>query len=132
MRKVSYRVHDRRKAPDWIVIFGRLFGVFGWFGLFIALVLMAKAKPESSFIDESFLAQFGYEVTLRRAWDMGLARYIYYLMIMGVVLSTIGLFLHSRRSKREADGYGLYLMVLGVISMAGVIFYQGFFNLLAP
>ena len=92
--------------------------------MFIALVVLAKAKPESSLIDEHFLAQFGYEVTLRRAWDMNLARYIYYLMMMGLSLSIIGLPLHMRRARREDDGYGLYLVLLGIISLAGIIIYQ--------
>lgn len=92
--------------------------------MFIALVVLAKAKPESSLIDEHFLAQFGYEVTLRRAWDMDLARYIFYLMVMGLCLSVIGLPLHLRRARREDDGYGLYLVLLGIISLAGIIIYQ--------
>ena len=124
MRRFSYRVHDRRRAPDLVVLVVRLFGICGWMGLFIALIVLAKAKPESSLIDEHFLAQFGYEVTLRRAWDLDLARYIFYLMIMGLVLSIIGFPLHMRRARREDDGYGLYLVLLGIISLAGIIIYQ--------
>ena len=128
MGRYSYRVHERRKSADLIVRLGRILGVFGWFCMFLALVVLAKAKPESSLIDENFLAQFGYVVSLRRAWDMDLARYINYLMIMGFFLSAIGLPLHMRRSKREDDGYGLYLVVLGIISLAGIILYQLIFN----
>jgi len=106
------------------VLLVRIFGICGWLGLFTAMVVLAKAKPESSLIDEHFLAQFGYEVTLRRAWDMDLARYIFYLMIMGLGLSVIGFPLHMRRSRREDDGYGLYLILLGIISLAGIIMYQ--------
>lgn len=124
MRRFSYRIYDRRRSPDLIVLLVRLFGICGWMGMFIALVVLAKAKPESSLIDEHFLAQFGYEVTLRRAWDMDLARYIFYLMVMGLCLSVIGLPLHLRRARREDDGYGLYLVLLGIISLAGIIIYQ--------
>jgi hypothetical membrane protein len=107
-----------------MVLLVRLFGICGWLGMFTALVILAKAKPESSLIDEHFLAQFGYEVSLRRAWDMDLALYIFYLMLMGLGLSLIGFLLHLRRAKREDDGYGLYLIVLGIISLAGIIIYQ--------
>lgn len=92
--------------------------------MFVALVILAKAQPESSLIDEEFLAQFGHNVELRRAWDMDLARYIYYLMIMGLSLSALGLPLHLLRNRREDDGYSLYLVLLGIISLAGIITYH--------
>lgn len=92
--------------------------------MFVALVILAKAQPESSLIDEDFLAQFGYSVTLRRAWDMNLVHYIYYLMIVGLCLSLLGLPLHLRRNRRQDDGYSLYLILLGVISFAGIVMYQ--------
>ena len=124
VKKKSYLIHNRRKSADLSVRLVRLFGVFGWLAMFAALVILAKAQPESSLIDEGFLAQFGYSVTLRRAWDMDLARYIYYLMIMGLCLSLLGLPLHQRRNRREDDGYSLYLVLLGIISLAGIIMYQ--------
>jgi len=124
VKKTSYRVHNRRKSADLSVRLVRLFGVCGWLAMFVALVILAKAQPESSLIDEDFLAQFGYSVTLRRAWDMNLVHYIYYLMIMGLCLSLLGLPLHLRRNRREDDGYSLYLILLGIISIAGIVMYQ--------
>lgn len=124
MRKQSLRVHSRRKSADLSVRLVRLFGVCGWLAMFAALVLLAKAQPEYSLIDEGFLAQFGHYVSLRRVWDMDLARYIYYMMIMGLSLSVLGLPLHLRRNRREDDGYGLYLILLGIISLAGIVMYQ--------
>jgi len=124
VNKISYRVHDRRKAADLTVRLMRIFGVFGWLAMFAALVILAKAKPEHSLIDEDFLARFGYHASIRRAWDMDLARYIYYLMLMGLGLSVAGLWLHRRRARRKDDGYGLYLLLLGSISLAGIVIYQ--------
>ena len=124
VRKKSFRLHSRRKSADLSVRLARLFGVGGWLAMFAALVMLSMAQPESSLIDEGFLAQFGYTVSLRRAWDMDLARYIYYLMVMGLCLSVLGLPLYLRRNRREDDGYGLYLVLLGIISLAGIVMYQ--------
>jgi len=124
LRKKSFRIHSRRKSADLSVRLMRLFGICGWLMMFAALVVLTKAQPERSLIDENFLAQFGHYVSLRRVWDLDLTRYIYYLMIMGLCLGALGLPLHLRRNRREDDGYGLYLVLLIVISLAGIIMYQ--------
>lgn len=92
--------------------------------MFIALLMLARAKPENSLIDVNFLAQHGYFVSLRTVWDLDLARKIYYMMILGLCLGVLGLPLHWRRNRREDDGYGLYLIFLVVTSLAGIITYQ--------
>lgn len=122
--KKSFRIYNRRKSADLSVRLMRLFGVCGWLAMFVALIMLAKAKPENSLIDEDFLAQFGYYISLRRVWDLELARYIYYMMIMGLSLGALGLPLYFRRNRREDDGYGLYLVLLMVISLAGIILYH--------
>lgn len=116
-------LHDRRKGPDLWVKLMRISGLLGWLGMFAALVVLGKAQPEESFIDERFLERLGFSVNLRNSWDFDLLQYIFYLMMMGLILSIAGLLVHRRRDRRHDDGYGLYLIILGLISVSGIISY---------
>lgn len=115
---------ERREGADQAVKLMRFVGIVGWLGMFAALVILGKAQPENSFIDERFLSQFGYFVRLRSYWDMSLVRIIYFLMIMGLCLSLVALPVHLKRSRRHDDGYRIYLISLAVISLAGIIAYH--------
>lgn len=111
---------ERRKGADLVVRLMRLFGLAGWLVMFAALVIFGKARPEESFIDKRFLEHLGFSVQLRRYWNENLMQYVFYLMIFGLALSLAGLIMHYQRRRRQDDGYGLYLIVLGVISAAGI------------
>lgn len=123
LRKQRDIFHERRKGADILVTLMRGFGLIGWLGLFAALLIFDKAQPEKSFIDARFLERLGFSVNLRNSWDFDLFQYIFYLMVMGLVLSLAGLFVHSKRNRRGDDGFGLYLIMLGLISVAGIVTY---------
>lgn len=112
---------ERRKGPDMLVRIMRVFGLAGWLMLFVALLIFGKARPEESFIDKRFLERLGFDVHLRRVWEDDLMQYVFYLMVFGLVLSIAGLLLRFQRNRRQDDGYGLYLILLGVISASGMI-----------
>ena len=107
---------ERRKGPDlWVKVLG-WFAVFGWFLMFIVLIIIDKAKPES---ENMYTRSANVEV--RTTWDQGLTNYIFYLMISGLCISIIGLVLNSRRHHRANDRFRLTLILLGIISFFGII-----------
>ncbi len=114
---------ERRRGADALISVMRVLGVSGWLLMFSALALFERARPEESFIDPELFRRLGIPVVLRQYWDLELVRYIFYLMIMGLVLSLAGLWLNSRRRRRRDDHYRIYLLSLGLISLAGIVMY---------
>ncbi len=109
---------DRRKGPDpWVKALEWL-GVFGWFLMFAALFIIDRAKPES----ENFLIK-ATKVEASTTWDQELTTALFYLMIFGLCISIIGIAINSRRYRRKDDRFRITLIMLGIISIFGIIKY---------
>lgn len=109
---------ERRRGPDiFVKILGWL-GVFGWFLMFVALFIIDRAKPEAEFI----LSKTA-RASLRNAWDQGLVTYLFYVMILGLFISIIGIVINTRRFHREDDRFRLTMILLGIISIFGIAKY---------
>jgi hypothetical protein len=107
---------DRRIGPDpWIKIL-RWFGVFGWFVMIVALYIIDKAKPE----EENMFTKTA-NISVRTTWDQELIRYLFFLFIFGFCISAIGLVINSRRHHRKDDRFRYILIILGTISLFGII-----------
>lgn len=107
---------ERRSGPDLWVKALSWFGVFGWLLMFAALCVVDKAKPES----EAPFARF-FNVNLRTTWDTSWTIYLFYLMIIGVSISIIGFIINTKRHHREEDRYRITFILLGVISIFGIV-----------
>ncbi|HHH36217.1 MAG TPA: hypothetical protein ENK48_05245 [Gammaproteobacteria bacterium] len=114
---------ERRRGADLWLALMRVMGIAGWLLLFAALALFQRARPEDSFIDPEIFRRLGVPLTLRTYWDMDLVRDIAWLMVLGLVLSVVGLLVNSRRHRRRDDHYRVYLVSLGLISLAGLVMY---------
>lgn len=109
----------RRKGPDLWVRSLRYLALAGWLALIAALVVLDRAKPQV----ETFFERV-YDIRLHQQWDMALARYLLWLMVAGLVLSVLGLFINARRNRRRTDQWRLSLILLGLISLAGIALYH--------
>ena len=114
---------DRRRGEDAWLLLMRLFGIAGWLFLFAALAVFDLARPQEYLIDPRLLERLGLPSSLRPYWDLELARYIFYAMVLGLTASVAGLWLNRHRLRRRDDHYRLYLIVLGIISLAGILLY---------
>jgi hypothetical protein len=69
---------------------------------------------------------FSYVDTGRNAsiggWDEQLLKIVFYIMLLGMVLSGTGLYLNSKRNRRRNDSYYLSLIFLGIVSTIGTIY----------
>ena len=93
-------------------------GAIGWLVMFAVLFLLDQAKPQ---VENFFDRMFG--VKRRATWDLELARYIFYLMILGLALSGLGLGINAKRHRRKKDKYRISLILLGLFSILGIILY---------
>ncbi|MEJ2634508.1 MAG: hypothetical protein P8184_04375 [Calditrichia bacterium] len=109
---------DRRKGPDVRLKALRWFGAVGWLIMLAALIILGNAKPQTeTFFDRSF------NIQLRNAWDMNLARDILYLMMGGLVISVASLILNASRHRRKNDQYRISFIFMGFLSVVGILAY---------
>lgn len=112
----------RQRRSDPLLVVLRWLSVAGWLILLAALLLLGEAKPPV----ETFFERW-YNISLRSSWNLELARYIYYLMLLGLGTSLTGLVLNSRRLRRKGDEWRISLILVAVISLLGLIRYLSAF-----
>jgi hypothetical protein len=116
---------NRRSGPDfWVRILG-WFGGISWFLMFAAMFIIDRAKPEA---EKILTRASGAEVS--STWDQTLIGYLFYLVIFGLCVSTVGIMINSKRYRREEDRFRLTLIVLGMLSLFGLAIYL--FTVLMP
>jgi uncharacterized oligopeptide transporter (OPT) family protein len=108
----------RRKGPDLWSRSLRYLALAGWILLVSAFFILDKAKPKV----ETFFERV-YDIRLHQQWDMDLARYILWLMVLGLVFSIVGLVINAKRNRRRTDQWRLSLIFLGIISLSGIFLY---------
>jgi hypothetical protein len=111
---------DKRRGADFWIKSLTWFAVIGWLTLISGLVVLEKAKPQI----ETFLDQrYKVHIDERFGWDERLSNIFLLLMVFGVVISFVGLLVNSTRMKRQNDEYRLSIILVGVISIIGLLFY---------
>lgn len=108
----------RRKGPDLWSRSLRYLALTGWLLLVIAIFILDQAKPKI----ETFFERV-YDIRLHQQWDMDLAKYILWLMVLGFFLSIVGLIINAKRKRRRTDQWRLSLIFLGIICSAGMLLY---------
>lgn len=112
---------ERRRGPDLWVKSLSWICIAGWLFMVAAMFIFAKAKPQV----ETFIERH-YNIQLRATWDMEVMRYIFYLMLLGLVISAIGLVINIKRHRRQSDEFRISLILLGLICIFGIILYHFF------
>ena len=116
-RRESDQNEERRKGKDLWLKSLTGFGLIGAVILFVSLILLSFAKPSNFTVKEEKY----WEFTI--SWNPEFTRYIMYMMFVGLIVSTVGLFINSKRLKRKYDQIRLNLVFLWLISTASLIIY---------
>lgn len=109
---------ERREGPDLWIKSLRWFAVIGWLFMVAALLIFGKAKPQVETLIEKY-----YNIKLNITWNLELMRYIFFLMILGLGISVIGLVINIKRHQRKEDEYRVSMIILGLISLFGIFLY---------
>ena len=108
----------RHRRRDPLLLALRWLSLVGWLALLAALFVLAEARPPV----ETFFERW-YGLRLRSSWNLDLARYIFYLMLLGLGTSLTGLVINSRRLRRRGDEWRVSLILVAIISLLGLIRY---------
>jgi len=119
---------ERRSGHDRLLRIMSWSGIVGWAIMLVVMVAVDRAKPDdSAFIpNKRIFEQAGVPYHPQTTWDQDLVRYIFYLLIAGLVLGITGLVVNSRRHRRRDDHYRIHLVLLTVISAVGIFYYLVF------
>ncbi len=109
----------RRRGPDLWIRSLRYLALAGWGALLCAFFVLVKARPQM----ETFFDRV-YDIQLQQQWNMELARYILWLMILGLTLSLSGLVINGFRLRRRSDEWRFSLIFLGIICLSGILLYR--------
>jgi len=108
----------RRKGADPLVRSLNWITLTAWVLLFVAIIFLGFARPGS----DTFFDRY-YRICLRSTWDDQLVTFYFVVMLLNFVVSSIGLFMNSRRMKRSTDEYRLSLIAVLLLSFLGILVY---------
>lgn len=112
------KIPERRKSSGILLKMISVFGFVSWLLMLPVLVLVEKAKPQL----ETFLDRW-IELEVDTSWDLTLYRYAFYLMLVVLVLSFMGLTLNAFRLRRKTDSWRINLIIVFLLSLSGIIYY---------
>ncbi len=112
---------DRRRGPDIILRTVSFVGAAGWAVMVVAMIVVHKARPPLQTV-----ASKSAQVHVRTTWADDLTQVLLYLMFAGLFLSFSGLLFNIRRLRRKDDQVRINLIIMFVLSAAGVLSYYFF------
>lgn len=112
----------RRRGPDFLIRFVQWVGGLSWLILLAALAILEKAQPQ----EESFFSRLQHQ-ELRTWWDLELAKYFFYIMVLLFSLSLFTLLINSRRLKRKSDRLNISVIIIAIASLIGSVLYLIYF-----
>ncbi|SFB90305.1 hypothetical protein SAMN05660443_0835 [Marinospirillum celere] len=120
--KKRYEGPERRKGKDPVLHSISVLGAVSWILMIPVFFLIDRARPEV----ETFIERW-QGIVIDPNWDAETFRYAVFLLVIIMVLSAIGLFLSSLRSKRKTDSIRLNLVVVFGLAFVGTAYYLGRF-----
>lgn len=112
------KLPERRKKNGPLLKIISVFGFVSWLLMLPVLVLLEKAKPELQTFFDRWM-----NLDVQSSWDVTLYRYAFYLMLLVMFLSFLGLVLNAFRMRRSTDTWRINLIVVFLLSLSGVIYY---------
>jgi len=124
LRDNNKRIGDRRRRRDPVLNLISIFGFVSWALMLPALLLIDQARPGVETFFDRWLG-----LTVDPYWDVATFRYAFYLMLLIMLVSGLGLLFNSLRNKRKEDGIRVNLVLIFGMSLIGVAYYLGRFGL---
>lgn len=110
---------ERRHGKDVLLRILTIIGYINTAVIVTAAILLSKAEPDT-------FHSMTRHLPLRSYWDPVSLKYLFALCVFGFFLSLAGLIVNMRRLKRKYDSVRYNLIVVAILSMAGIIAYLNF------
>lgn len=108
-----------RKGPDIVIRSIRYIQFILFLFVVIVISLFGLAKPRVKTLYDAY-----YNVNIQSEWKLNLIHTAYYVMIIMLVCSTIGILFNTKRLKRKNDQFYYSLVFYALFSIVGIILYH--------
>ena len=116
--QASSEFKERRKKSDWIIKMTTVLSALSWIVAFIVWIVLDRAVPEK---ENMFTSMFN--VTVRDYWESSLLPIAFVLLIVSLCLSIFAFVFNMLRMRRKTDKYRKSVIIIGVITIVGIVFY---------
>lgn len=114
---------ERRKKTDWVTYMATILSLISWITAFCVLVVLDKAQPES---EHMFTRYFG--ISVRNYWETSLLPLAFALLLASLCTCVIAFIFNMLRKRRKTDKYKKSIIVIGIITIIGIILFINRFS----
>jgi len=109
---------ERRKKVDWVVRMATILSVLSWVVASAVLFVLDRASPEK---EHMFTRMFG--VTVRGYWETPLLSIALILLIGSLGICIFAFIFNMLRMKRKTDKYKKSILIIGSLTILGIVFF---------
>ena len=110
--------NERRKKADWVVKMATILSLAAWLVAFAVWIVLDSASPEKT----TFFTQF-FGASVRSYWDTSLLPVAFALLVVSLCTCIIAFVFNMLRMRRKTDKYRKSIIIIGAITIAGIIFF---------
>ena len=115
---------DRRKKADWIVKMATILSLIAWCVAIAVWVVLDAASPEREVAWFTSIGRLrGVEIVIRDHWDATLLPVAFGLLLAALAICLLAFFFNKIRMKRKTDKYRKSVIVIGSITVLGIILF---------
>ena len=92
--------------------------LIGWTGPIIAFILLERARPEGA----GFFSGL-FDITVLNPWNSSLLRWAFVSIVSSLIVTSVGMFINTKRKRRKTDRFNRLLIVLGAFSIVLIVFF---------
>ena len=110
---------NRRKQADWVVNAAAALSVVAWAGAFFVILVLDIAAPER----DNFFSNVLGDGMIRTEWDATILPIGLVLLVFSFLCSVAAFMFNMMRMRRKTDKYRKSVIIMGLITLLGIIFY---------
>ena len=110
---------NRRKKADWVTKAASILSVIAWIIVIVMLLLLDRAQPQSA----DFFTHV-FRSTVHSSWNSSLLRTSFIMLVSAFFICALAMILNILRHRRKTDKYKKSIIILGVLSLIGLILFM--------
>ena len=123
-QKENTVLKERRRKPDLVVRLATVLSLISWLVTFSVWIVLDRASPEK----ETMFSRF-FGITVRSYWNSSLLQIAWTMLVVSLGTCILAFIFNILRKRRKTDKYKLSVIIIGVINIAGIIFFLSRFGL---
>lgn len=107
---------ERRRKTDWVTKAASILSIIAWLLAVVMLLCLDRAQPEKAGF---FTSLFG--ITVNSRWNTSLLRTSFLFLVLALGVCALAMIFNIMRSRRKTDKYKKSIIILGGITIIGIV-----------